>query len=97
MKDLKRSLEKLGYKHDVPEFIKKGGFMREESGKKEMIVKLESIQEESMHCNEVNNRISKHQSGENALMEEWNAELSQLEMKFKKFEEKVERIKKKNN
>ena len=67
-KELKKSLEKIGYHQELPEFIKKKAYMKEESGKKEMLVKLDSIEEQAIIVNEDHGRIPGKKKDENQMM-----------------------------
>ena len=103
--EFKKSFDAFGLEGKLPEFFKKKAFMKENSGKKEMIIRLDSIEEESVLVDE-NNPInftnthttfkSKSKDNHKRLIKRFTDEFEELEEKFKHFEQRVETIREEN-
>jgi hypothetical protein len=78
--------------------LKDKGFYLKEKGKKEMIINLDSIEEENIQNEEMQGftQRQKEKSLKKHRMMELDDELSSLENKFKNFETKVQDIQAKN-
>ena len=66
-----KNWEEFSLKEDMPNFIKNQAYFNEEKGKKEMIIKLDSIQEQSAML-EDNPATKREKSKNNNKMDELN-------------------------
>lgn len=80
----------------MKEMLKNRGLMLKDHGKKEMIIKLDSIEEENAYEDNGITQRTTEKSSKKKRMEELENAFSTLENKFKRFETKVKDIQSQN-